>query len=52
MRIVCLEQGDWVNQANYPSTGRDWESRAWADYAINPNIRKLKAYFSSNFLFK
>ena len=28
MHIVCLEQGDWPNPAQYPSTGRDWEARA------------------------
>ena len=27
MRIVCLEQGDWMNSGAYPSTGRDWEAR-------------------------
>ena len=26
MRIVCLEQGDWVNPADYPSHDKDWES--------------------------
>jgi hypothetical protein len=24
MRILCLEQGDWMNPADYPSTRRDW----------------------------
>ena len=37
MKIVCLEQGDWVNPADYPSTGMDWESRA--DFSISPNRR-------------
>ena len=26
MRIVCLEQGDWMKQADFPSHGRDWEA--------------------------
>ncbi|MFL5285244.1 MAG: GMC family oxidoreductase N-terminal domain-containing protein, partial [Rhodopila sp.] len=39
MRIVCLEQGDWMNPALYPSTGRDWEARALSDYSPSPNIR-------------
>ena len=39
MRIVCLEQGDWMNPAEYPSTGRDWEARVHGDYATSPNIR-------------
>ncbi len=25
MRIVCLEQGDWSNSAEYPTTGKNWE---------------------------
>ncbi|XOV89711.1 MAG: GMC family oxidoreductase [Pseudomonadota bacterium] len=48
MRIVCLEQGDWVNPLNYPSTGRNWESRAWGDYAINPNRRRLDVDYPVN----
>lgn len=39
MRIVCLEQGTWQNSSQYPSTGRDWETRQNEDYAINPNRR-------------
>ena len=37
MRILCLEQGDWVNPADYPTTGRDWESRP--DFGMSPNTR-------------
>ena len=40
MRIVCLEQGDWMNPADYPSSGRDWEARAFSDMSISPNRRK------------
>ncbi len=39
MRIVCLEQGGWMNPAEYPSTGRDWEARAMGDYSPSPNRR-------------
>ena len=39
MRIVCLEQGDWMNPAHYPSTGRDWEAREFGDFSISPNQR-------------
>ncbi len=39
MRIVCLEQGDWMNPADYPSTGRDFEARAFGEYSFNPNRR-------------
>jgi choline dehydrogenase-like flavoprotein len=39
MRIVCLEQGDWVRPGDYPSAGRDWEARQWGDFGTNPNLR-------------
>ena len=42
MKILCLEQGGWVNPLDYPSTGRDWESRSFKDYSINPNRRQLE----------
>lgn len=40
MRIVCLEQGNWTNSSDYPSTGRDWEARSHNDYSISPNKRQ------------
>ena len=40
MRIVCLEQGDWTNPAEYPSTRRDWELQATGPWSIDPNVRK------------
>ena len=39
MRILCLEQGDWVKQSEFPSNGRDWEARRYADFDISPNRR-------------
>jgi choline dehydrogenase-like flavoprotein len=39
MRILCLEQGDWVKPTDYPSNGRDWETRQLGDFHINPNRR-------------
>ena len=48
MRIVCLEQGDWANPANYPSTGKDWEFRKDREYNISPNTRKLPADYPIN----
>jgi choline dehydrogenase-like flavoprotein len=39
MHILCLEQGGWMNPGAYPSTGRDWEARAFGDYSTSPNIR-------------
>ena len=39
MRILCLEQGDWVRSTDLPSNGRDWESRRYTDFDISPNRR-------------
>jgi choline dehydrogenase-like flavoprotein len=39
MKILCLEQGDWMNPAGYPSTGRDWETRQFGDFNFSPNTR-------------
>ena len=48
MRIVCLEQGDWMNPAEYPSAGRDWEARAFSDMSISPNRRKRETDYPVN----
>ena len=48
MRIVCLEQGGWMNPATYPSTGRDWEARAASDFSYNPNVRQSPADYPVN----
>lgn len=39
MKILCLEQGDWVKATEFPSNGRDWEARRYADFDISPNGR-------------
>ena len=48
MRIVCLEQGDWMNPLEYPSTGRDWEARAYGDMSISPNRRRRETDYPVN----
>lgn len=48
MRILCLEQGDWMKPTDYPSNGRDWEARQYADFATSPNIRKRAADYPIN----
>jgi choline dehydrogenase-like flavoprotein len=40
MNILCLEQGDWMDPARYPTAGMDWEIRALGDFALSPNARK------------
>lgn len=39
MNILCLEQGDWVNPADYPSNRRGWELGQSSRFNINPNTR-------------
>jgi choline dehydrogenase-like flavoprotein len=39
MRIVCMEQGDWTNPSDYPSTRRSWEAEAASSASPSPNIR-------------
>ena len=39
MRILCLEQGEWMNPAQYPSTGLDGELRQAGEFSSNPNVR-------------
>ena len=48
MRIVCLEQGDWMNSAEYPSSGRDWESRTFGDFSVSPNRRNRPTDYPVN----
>jgi len=48
MRIVCLEQGDWMNPAQYPSTTRSWEIATQGAYAISPNVRRLPSDYPIN----
>ena len=48
MRVVCLEQGGWMNPAEYPSTGRDWEMAAAREFRTSPNLRRRAADYPVN----
>jgi choline dehydrogenase-like flavoprotein len=39
MKILCLEQGEWIKPSDFPSNGRDWEARRFSDFDISPNRR-------------
>jgi len=40
-KVVCLEQGHWVNVAEYPSMQQDWETALLrGPFQFNPNARK------------
>lgn len=42
-RVVCLEQGDWVDRARLPKLHADWEVRGRRFWAANPNVRRWPA---------
>jgi choline dehydrogenase-like flavoprotein len=46
--ILCLEQGDWVNPATYPSTTRRWELSRNAEANVSPNVRALPSDYPIN----
>lgn len=48
MHIVCLEQGDWMNPASYPSNFQDWEVHHGETSAISPNHRNRAADYPIN----
>ena len=41
-KVVCLEQGEWLDRADYPGNKLDWELKARKDWATSPNIRGLE----------
>ncbi len=48
MRIMCMEQGDWMNSADYPTNNQDWEVRQHKEFNIDPNVRGLATDYPIN----
>ena len=48
MSVLCLEQGPWMKQQDYPSNGLDWEARGMGEFSPNPNVRGLPADYPVN----
>ncbi|HET9475886.1 MAG TPA: GMC family oxidoreductase N-terminal domain-containing protein, partial [Dehalococcoidia bacterium] len=46
--VLCLDQGPWMKQADYPSNGLDWESRGMGDFSPSPNVRRLPTDYPVN----
>ncbi|MDD9894224.1 MAG: GMC family oxidoreductase [Gammaproteobacteria bacterium] len=46
MKIVCMEQGDWIDHTQYPATSSNWEMRN--DFSSDPNIRRAPADYPIN----
>lgn len=42
-RVVCLEQGDWVNPTDFPANHPEWELLCQAQWHHDPNVRRLPA---------
>ena len=40
-RVLCLEQGPWMDPTEYPSTHLDGEKHLSSDFSTNPNVRNL-----------
>jgi choline dehydrogenase-like flavoprotein len=40
MKVVCLEQGDWVHPADHPHYHNEWETERHRGWALDPNVRK------------
>src|SRR5882724_12094321 len=48
MRIVCLEQGDWIDPASMPGMAVDWEARQAGDFNFSPNVRGRREDYPVN----
>ncbi len=48
MRIVCLEQGDWMDPLDYPSTRPGWEMERFGRFALSPNTRLRREDYPIN----
>ncbi|MDJ0788821.1 MAG: GMC family oxidoreductase [Myxococcota bacterium] len=48
MRIVCLEQGGWMDPAQYPSTRNDWEMERFGPFGLSPNGRGRREDYPVN----
>jgi choline dehydrogenase-like flavoprotein len=47
-RVVCLEQGRWINPADYPVTKANWQELARTKWAFHPNTRRQPADYPVN----
>lgn len=47
-KIVCLEQGGWVNPQALPHYQQDWELRRLTDFNADPNVRNLQEDYPVN----
>jgi len=48
MRIVCLEQGGWMNPADYPTSRSGWEMERFGAFGLSPNGRGRREDYPIN----
>lgn len=48
MRILCLEQGPWMQDKDYPSRRGDYELARYAEFSCDPNVRQLPQDYPIN----
>lgn len=48
LKIVCLEQGGFMNPDEYPSTKVGWEAMKYDKFNVSPNVRNLKSDYPIN----
>jgi choline dehydrogenase-like flavoprotein len=48
LKIVCLEQGGFMNTEEYPSTKPNWESSKYDKFNVSPNVRQLPSDYPIN----
>ncbi|MFM7143217.1 MAG: GMC family oxidoreductase N-terminal domain-containing protein, partial [Alphaproteobacteria bacterium] len=48
MDVLCMEQGGWMKQEEYPSNEIAWELRRLTDFGLSPNDRKRPADYPVN----
>jgi len=48
LKIVCLEQGGYMDTDKYPSSRVDWELSKKSSFNVSPNVRKLDSDYPIN----
>ena len=48
IKVMCLEQGGWMDPSAYPSSQTDWEIHKQTDFNPNPNFRELPQDYPIN----
>jgi choline dehydrogenase-like flavoprotein len=47
-KVVCLEQGQWPDRAEFPGAKPDWELLAQKQWSADPNVRRNPADYPIN----